>query len=489
MPTKIRILLAIFFTTLFWVTVPSILLYANGYRYDFDKGQIIKTGSLLIDSTPRGALVTIDGQEKLPRWYDKFAFYKRALGLISRGGETPSLLDNLHPDTYQIKATKNEYHSWQKKVKVEPGLTTPVKNIQLFYENPVKEILDQGEIKQYFLSPRRDRIIYQIEQDGVDKFKFLVFSSGEIMELEALNRFEQLAGLVWSSRQEKIIFSQTPQQTNKNYFVFDLTSKKLVSLKDNFPVLSAQEKIKIDRAEKIQWEDEENVLFFQNKNSLFFLSSNQEEGQLLLQLEQGTIQDWLVQNQLIHLLLRQPDGLFLKKYGLKDKEIVTQVLVPNQDWKFLPSLQQPRINFLAINGQNQTLVIYQGEQNGEPEINKIQAKEIIPFANKNQYFFYNDYELWILRLTPFSSRAIQNIIINRFGQFPLIASRIHSSQDYLLYNANNSLWSLGVDEGQTHNLTNILSQINIDDFFVSAKYLYLLGEVEEQEGLWKVKIQ
>ena len=60
MTLKKRIYLVITGAIVFILTAPVILLVANGYRYDFGQNRIIKTGTLVVRSAPRDAVVTLN---------------------------------------------------------------------------------------------------------------------------------------------------------------------------------------------------------------------------------------------------------------------------------------------------------------------------------------------------------------------------------------------------------------------------------------------
>src|SRR3989339_1743380 len=77
-----------------------LLFYGLGYRFNFDKNTIEKTGALFIKSYPRGANIYVN--EKI---------YK---------DKTPAVVNRLLANNYQIKVAKEGYHDWQKTLTVYP---------------------------------------------------------------------------------------------------------------------------------------------------------------------------------------------------------------------------------------------------------------------------------------------------------------------------------------------------------------------------------
>jgi len=78
-----------FFLLLFFIVTPLLILYASGFRYNFDIGMIEKTGAFYIKSYPRNAEIYIND--------------------LKSKHKTPKQITNLAPGTYTLKITKNNY--------------------------------------------------------------------------------------------------------------------------------------------------------------------------------------------------------------------------------------------------------------------------------------------------------------------------------------------------------------------------------------------
>jgi len=104
MTLKKRIYLVITGAIVFILTAPVILLVANGYRYDFGQNRIIKTGTLVVRSAPRDAVVTLN--------HDGVS------------ATTPVTKRFLLPGRYEITITKDGYRPWHKSLTISEGLVT-----------------------------------------------------------------------------------------------------------------------------------------------------------------------------------------------------------------------------------------------------------------------------------------------------------------------------------------------------------------------------
>lgn len=176
---------------LFVVAAPTLILYSQGYRYDFEKNKLVQTGGLYFKVAPRGAQVFLNGALK-----DETSLFGNSL-----------LIKNLIPKTYNIEIKKQGYHPWQKNLQVSEKHVTEAKNITLFPENTIFQKLtatttpdilysatssDQEKVLEFtnheiwvnFLHGREN----QPEQDNAEKV-FLIRLSEKICQVLWLNDY------------------------------------------------------------------------------------------------------------------------------------------------------------------------------------------------------------------------------------------------------------------------------------------------------------
>lgn len=122
-----KILFAIF-VVLYLLICPSLILYSLGIMITPGKKSVTKTGVIYITSIPSGASITINGRPLKD--------------------ETPTLINNLLPGTYNLQLSAENYRPWEAVVSVSPEKATPLENI-LLLPNPVKtaELSDQETSK------------------------------------------------------------------------------------------------------------------------------------------------------------------------------------------------------------------------------------------------------------------------------------------------------------------------------------------------------
>lgn len=152
---RIILCLAVFF---FALATPTILLYSWGYSFDWQKKRPVLTGGFYLESIPKKAEIYINDKPIK---------------------ETPAFVKRLIPGEYQIKITKNGFHSWQKELKIDSGLVTEARNIFLIPLNPKIEIIDENlpddflldeflsdkESDDFFYIRKQNQILYKTNVD------------------------------------------------------------------------------------------------------------------------------------------------------------------------------------------------------------------------------------------------------------------------------------------------------------------------------------
>ncbi len=104
MSPRARIAVTAAFAVLFLVTASLLLLFTSGYRYDWKKHRIEKTGIIEVTTTPSGAGVLLNG--------------------VRQAETTPASFARLLPDDYRVRVEKDGELPWEKTLAVESGRTT-----------------------------------------------------------------------------------------------------------------------------------------------------------------------------------------------------------------------------------------------------------------------------------------------------------------------------------------------------------------------------
>ena len=104
MTLKIRFTLVALGVLIFVLITPALVLYARGFKYDFSKMQVVKTGTLVVESEPRDATISLgDRQIK---------------------NKTPLNIRFLLPGDYEVIISKDGYQTWSKRLSIQPQFVT-----------------------------------------------------------------------------------------------------------------------------------------------------------------------------------------------------------------------------------------------------------------------------------------------------------------------------------------------------------------------------
>ncbi len=176
-----------------------IILFARGYKFDFQNGNLEKTGMILAKSKPDGAKVFLDGK------------------LLTA---TNNPIQSLKGGKYDLKIIKDGYFEWEKKIDVQEGLVTEVDAL-LVPLSPALTPLTSTGIKSPTLSSNRDQIaflksgekpgIYTLALTGQTLLGFLRANISPLaLDTEKLT-FSSAEGIFWSPNDAEMLIQMNQQ--------------------------------------------------------------------------------------------------------------------------------------------------------------------------------------------------------------------------------------------------------------------------------------
>lgn len=190
------------FIIIFLVITPLIILYTAGYRYNFQKHKLQKTGILILKSNPEGARIYLNGERQRI--------------------DTPARLADLIPEDYSIKIEKDGFYPWQKTLPVKSRLTTFAENITLFKKNLPTELL-VGDVSGMRLSPDKGKIAYLILNEKSKELWLFNLATLEKKLLYSLpnNNGSSPPGFEWNRDGKKILIAVSEGDEKTKYIVLD----------------------------------------------------------------------------------------------------------------------------------------------------------------------------------------------------------------------------------------------------------------------------
>ncbi len=204
---------------LFLLAAPAVVLYSQGYRFDFENRKITQTGAFYCKTFPKSAEIYLDGK------------LKKNTSFLTGS----ALIENLLPKTYQIEIKKEGFRPWQKTLEVTEKQVTEAKNIVLFPENIDFEKLIK-DVERFWLSPDGKKIVLYESEETEWTLKLYELDrdlkSHLINEKDIYARGADLLDLEFSEDSKKVNLKVGMKEQEKK-FVLDLS---------RFPPLLTEEK-------------------------------------------------------------------------------------------------------------------------------------------------------------------------------------------------------------------------------------------------------
>lgn len=195
MPNRHRTLIFWLFTASFFVAAGSIIFYAYGYRFSFERGIFIYTGSLSLKTNVKTVNIKID----------TVTVPQKSLGLLNNSIH----IAGLNPGEHFIEVSAPGYQPWNKKVVITSGLTTEFWNIYLTEEAYVRTpVIDTSNTLKLFPAPNGlfATIKKQMDRYSVDVIDIAGKKDTEVFTIPDNSTVPALdINIEWSPESHKLI--------------------------------------------------------------------------------------------------------------------------------------------------------------------------------------------------------------------------------------------------------------------------------------------
>lgn len=432
-------------TLMFLITAPIVVLYTSGYRYNFSKNKIEKTGILVIASEPKGAQVFINGKN------------------VEDG--TPARIKNMMPGDYAVKVEKDGFYSWEKVLTIRSKLTTFAEDIALFKKTLPMQIIS-GNIKYFSVSHDGDKIAY-FEKGTV---KILDISSKSTKEL--YKNSSEVARIDWSENDEKILVTE---RLFPNF--------KIIGIEDDKPFLP----------KTLGYNFTEIIFDSGSANTAFgFVPTGAQTGVAhQIDLKEKKIKasiaignSFIAEGDTIYTteLIRKNKYLF--KRSFKDVGLKEQItLLPVGDYKFLEFKNDL---IIALHKERGELIYINLKNSDENTILESDVKTAIFNKDQSQLMIKKDFEI-----LTYDFAAKQKYLITRYSK-EIKKTMWHPYGAYLFFNIDKAIEVIELDNrGGSRSQISLAQFDEIRDFAVSSngEAAYFTGKIGAQQGLFELDIK
>ncbi|MDP2586477.1 MAG: PEGA domain-containing protein [Candidatus Komeilibacteria bacterium] len=445
MNLRTRRFLVLGLALIFLVLSPLLILYGLGYKYNWQKNRLEKTGVFFIKSFPKDADVFLNGDR-----------HKKT---------TPSQITRLLPKIYEVKISKEGFLPWIKNLAIQSQTATFIEDVSLIYQTPKITAVVEGIFTELLPDSNRENFAL-IEQLGDEQILWH-YNAGDNKITRLYSSAEQPLALVgWSSSNKKILFKAG------NHF--------LTVHKDSPGLTTDLQNLTKGVLTDVKWHS-------QNDNLLYGLTGSQL---LLINLPANTATPVNTEMNFTFLpykngaltLVKNPDGFFLKSYLPGENRIIFSL--PEQtDYNF----SQNQAGDVVLHDQNEKqLYLISPEDKNQPV--KTILKNVAGFGWLGRSMVYWDNaELWV-----YYPEFNQQVFLERTSQ-KISRAFWHPNAVYVYAEVGNQLKLYELDSRDARNVYDILEIDPEQSGLVSANkkgdWLFASATIDNVPGFYKFEIQ
>jgi len=396
------------FIIIFLVVSPLIILYTMGYRYNFSKGRVQKTGILKITTIPKGAQIYLNG-----------TIYEKS--------NTPAKIEYVLPGDYEIQIKKDGYFDWQKKLAVYENGTTFTEKIMLWKKSEVQNLATSSAIS-WLVSPDSNSII---SSDSLGQIRLTDINSGLLGELTGgktvviaeIKKYDRLI-LDSFSPSGRYVLITADQDQQFDYFILDTLSKK-------------SQKITNQNYISLKWDDISDHLYASDGKTLTEISLSDYKAKVIL--ADLRIDDFFVSGRNLYAIAGQilnerslagGNSRDLKKIDCSS----CRIKIVKAGKAFILDKNKNSLHIADLNSAGKNIELGAAK---------------LDWLNNNSVAIYNDFEIYILKLSK-----DQPDLITRLGT-PIKSVIWHPGGRHLLFSADNKIKIIELDNRELRNIVEV----------------------------------
>lgn len=432
-----RRLIYITFIIIFLVASPLIVLYTMGYRYNFTKGRVQKTGILKITSLPRSADIYLNG--------------------VKNSNQTPAKIEKVLPGDYEIKLSKNGYFDWQKKLAVYENGTTFAENVILWKQGQPLT-LSTTSPSSWLVSPDKNIIAFANDKNisllDVNSGIFGEISGGNVAIITTLVAQGEVQLISWSPSGRYLLVQASPM----DYYLIDTIAKN-------------NKKITGKNYTNLKWDSTVDNLYGLNKSGLWQIDLSSLKTKLITNKIGG--QNFYFYNRYIYWLNNQA----LSRQTINSQSAVEKIAELSCSVGCqINAIKDGRA--LVLDSANNNLFIV--DLNRQLKTIVASAKNL-SWLNDNSLIFYNEFEIYIFNFAKDSPE-----LITRLGT-PINAAIWHPEGRHLIFSSDGKIKIIELDNRELRNIIDIASsQANFLTIDRAGNNLYY---GIDKQGIFKLNIK
>lgn len=453
MKRKTRRILFYFFLICFLIIAPVTILYAAGWRVDWQNKDLVRTGAIYLKSQPKGARIFIDS-----KLTDK----------------TPANINGLFPKEYQVLIEKEGYYSWQKKIKVYSSLVSEAPHILLIpQELSLNQLFQQ--VKDFIISPNKKRLAYisqisEFSQSPGGGIWVVNLNDNSQTQL-ALDKDLEYQDWQWSSNNQKLLL-KAKIAGQDNWLAVDI-EKPLETV--NLTKLLGL------RIEQLNWHPTDNKKIFYLQNNNLFQVNYLEETSPEIILED--VLSYMTIEQGIYFIQKPNNILYRFDLLSGNKQQLTLTPLPlDKNYQIFVSSDGGKVVVLSSTGQ----LYFLQNKKLEPLADNIIGLQFS--QNKKKLLAYSEHEIlviWLENDTFYQTKKEigQKDLITRYSE-KIEKACWYKGDQHIIFNLSNQIKITELDGRDQRNTFDINQgkKISCQDknlYFINQSNLYQTKIVQE----------
>jgi hypothetical protein len=447
MKKRTRSYLFFIFILLFIAITAYTITYASGYKLNISNFKLQKTGVLNIETNPAGAIILIDDKPVE-------SLFKKIFHNQQSAVKTPMRLKNLLPGDYNITLQLEGYWDWQKKLKIEPGLTTNIKELVLFKKD-LPGLIYQDDIRVFASTNKKKALITASNGNRVYD---LANSQDKLPAvLEDLN----ISSALWSFDNNKILIDKK--------WIYE-SPETLTPISQLLPASTTN----------IRWDlSNSSWLYYLLDGKVFKLDlNNYKSEQFSLP---GKVLDFLVRNGDLFAIRRIDKKVTLSTLQISDKKIIRELdLRIDSDYEF----SEQNGYYLNIYDKRLNILYLIDPHSANPLLETIREVKGWQWINDEMLLYFNDAEIWTFDLKNNNKKVLIRI------SDKIQAVVWHPTKNYIFYNTAQGIFVIELDEREKYNITELFRSTQISNVILNpdGNILYFYAEIGNQRGFYKLSI-
>lgn len=443
MINRYRPLLFLLFVGTFFITASSVLFYAYGYRFSFERGIFIYTGSVSLKTNVKTVSIKIDN----------VAIPEKSLGLLNKSIH----IAGLNPGEHMVEVSAPGFRPWTKKAVIQSGLTTEFWNIALSQETYERTavLATENVIKMFpapnglFATVKKNDARYSVDiLDIGAKKNEEVFSTDEATFSPTLE-----TNIEWSPESHKLIIPLT-KNNQLIYAILDIKTKEVFYLNDAAHITTPLRVPRWDATAK-------NFLFFLSADTLYRFDTNHPDTAATPIKEHVAGYDISSRNLYY---INSENGIVYRINGsgqdaVPEQITPTPIALDTNDTYSLVVYDNSRLTIITEG--TGTLFVYNQEVADTPlkELGR-DVKSIQYSDDGKKLLFYTDNEMSVYFNQDWSAQpARAKESITQIGRFSAPIKNVQWAEDYehIIFSLDKSVKMIELDNRDRRDLSDLLT--------------------------------